>query len=374
MSTALRVPAYGESSLCEVLTSALAALGVRGEHDALGLPPASRYCVVVIDGLGWNLLRAHPVAAPFLASLSGRAITATTPSTTATSLTSLGTGLAPGRHGMLGYTTRAPGGNVLFNALRWEPDLDPRAYQPNPTVIERAVAAGVAATVVSERKFRNSGLTAAALRGPFRGANSYGERVATAVRALTSAERGAPALVYVYDGDLDYTGHGNGCGSPAWRYQLGVVDRFVEELADALPPDTVLVVTGDHGMVDVAPERRVDIDQVPALRDGVALVGGEARFRHVYTHEGAADDVRASWREVLGDRAVVRLRDEAVAAGWFGAMDARNVERIGDVVVAMVGDNAVEYTSVFPREARLIGLHGSLTDDEMLVPLLVQAG
>lgn len=367
----LRAPAYGESSLCEILPSVLAALSVPGEQNTLRLPRAVRYCVLVIDGLGWNLLRAHPLEAPFLASLSGRPITATAPSTTATSLTSLGTGLAPGRHGLLGYTTRVPGRDVLFNALSWEPELDPRTYQPNPTVFDRAVACGVATTVVGERKFRGSGLTAVALHGPFRTANSYGERVAAVVDALTAADRGGPALAYVYDSDLDYTGHGNGCGSPAWRYQLGVVDRFVEELADAVPPDTVVLVTGDHGMVDVTPDRRVDIDQVPALRDGVALIGGEARFRHIYTVDGAGDDVVASWQGVLGDRAVVLSRAEAIAAGWFGPVDGRNLERIGDVVAAMVGDNAVEHTSVFPREARLIGLHGSLTDDEMLVPLLL---
>lgn len=371
MTTALRLPAYGEASLCEVLPSVLAALGVRGEHDALALPAASRYCVVVIDGLGWNLLRAHPVEAPFLASLTGRAITATVPSTTATSLTSLGTGLTPGRHGLLGYTTRVPGGTGLFNALRWEPALDPGAYQPNPSMFDRAVSAGVATTVVSQKKFRDSGLTKVALHGPFRGANTYGERVAAVVDALSGGRRGDPALAYVYDGDLDYTGHANGCESPAWRYQLGVVDRFVEELSDALPPDTVLIVTGDHGMVDVAPDRRVDVDQVPALRDGVALIGGEARFRHVYTVDGATPDVAAAWRGVLGDRAAVRTRDEAIAAGWFGAMDSRNLDRIGDVVAAMVGESAVEHSSVFPHEARLIGLHGSLTDDELLVPLLV---
>lgn len=373
MTSGPLLPAYGDSSLCEVLPSALAALGVPGEHNVLGLPPASRYCVLVIDGLGWNLLRAHPVEAPFLASLTGRPITAATPSTTATSLTSLGTGLTPGRHGLLGYTTRVPGGGELFNALRWEPALDPRSYQPNPSVFDRAVAAGVRATVVGERRFRDSGLTAVALHGPFRGANSYGERVAAAVTAVSGVARGVPALVYVYDADLDYTGHGNGCGSAAWRYQLGVVDRFVEELADALPPDSALVVTGDHGMVDVSYEDRVDVDQVPVLREGVTLVGGEARFRHVYTDDAAAPDVAQIWQDTLGAEFMVRTREKAVAEGWFGAVDSRNLDRIGDVVVAAIGTRAVEYTSVFPREARLVGLHGGLTEDEMLVPLLVEA-
>lgn len=350
------------------MPSVLGALGVPGEDGALTLPPARGYCVLLIDGLGWNLLKAHPAQAPFLSSLAGSAITVGVPTTTAVSLTSLGTGLAPGRHGVVGYTSRVPGATALFNALRWEPALDPEAYQPYPIMFERAQRAGVATTVVGEAKFRGSGLTKAALRGPFRTANSYGQRIAAAVAAAGAGER---SLVYAYDGDLDYTGHQHGCRSDAWRYQLTMTDRFAEELYDHLPAGTVLVATGDHGMVDVEPDRRVDVDDVPALRDGVALVAGEARFRHVYAVDGAADDVAAAWSSVLGERATVLARDAAVAAGWFGAVESRVTERIGDVVVSVYGDCAVERRSVFPVEGKLRGLHGALTEDELLVPLLV---
>lgn len=364
------LPRYGEAALSDLVPSVLGALGVRGEHDILGLPPAPRYCILLVDALGWSLLRAHPVQAPFLTSLTGRAITAGLPTTTATSITSLGTGLPPGRHGVVGYTSRVPGGTALFNALKWEPALDPLTYQPYPSVFERADRAGVATTVLGQSSFRDTGLTRAALRGPFRAANSYGQRVAAAV---TAAEAGSPSLVYVYEGDLDYTGHQHGCGSAAWRYQLAMVDRFAEQLYDELPAGTVLVVTADHGMVDVDPEKRIDVDDIPALRDGVALVAGEARFRHVYTEpgDGVAGEVAAAWRSVLGSRATVLTRAEAVSAGWFGAVEERVADRIGDVVVSVGGDCAVERRSVFPVETRLRGLHGALSDDELLVPLLV---
>lgn len=363
-----RIPRYGEATLADVLPSVLGALGIPGENNVLDLPLARRYCILLVDALGANLLKAHPAQTPFLSSLTSRTITAGAPTTTATSITSLGTGLPPGRHGIVGYTTRAPDSAVIFNALKWEPALDPRTYQPHPTVFERAVNAGVATTMVGPGIFRNSGLTLAGLRGPFRPANSYGQRVAAVVEA---ARAGAPALVYVYEGDLDYTGHQQGCGSAAWRHQLAMVDRFAEQIFDSLPSETMLVVTGDHGMVDVDPAQRIDVDDVPALREGVALVAGEARFRHVYTVEGATDDVAAAWRSVLGHRATVLTRTQAVTAGWFGAVEARVLERIGDVVVSVDGDCAVERRSVFPVETSLRGLHGALTDDELLIPLLI---
>jgi hypothetical protein len=366
------LPRYGEASLTDVLPSVLGALGVAGEQNDLGLPAARHYCVLLIDGLGWNALRAHQAQAPFLNSMAGTAITSSVPSTTVTSLTSLGTGLVPGRHGLLGYTTRKPGtATTLFNALKWDEhkDVDPVMYQPHPTTFERAARAGVAVTVLGQRKFNMSGLTTAALRSPgFAIADSMGERVALAASAAADSSR--PALVYVYDGDLDFTGHQRGCRSAAWRHQLVLLDRFVEELYLALPHGAVLLVTADHGMVDIDAEQRIDVDQVAPLRDGVALVGGEARFRHVYVTDGAADDVLATWRSVLGGRATVLVRDDAIARGWFGAVEARVVDRIGDVVASIEGDCAVEYRSAFPIEAKLIGLHGALSADEMLVPLL----
>ena len=371
-ASSIVLPRYGEASLADVLPSVLGAMGVRGEHDVLGLPLADRYCVLLVDGMGYELLRAHPAEAPFLGSLitSGKAITSATPSTTATSLTSLGTGLAPGRHGVVGYTSRVPGTrDQLLNALTWDQPVDARTYQPHPTVFERAAASGVRVVTVSQRKFRDSGLTVAALRGPrFRGADTLGERVAAVTEELTAP---GPALVYVYDGDLDPTGHRHGCGAPAWRYQLVQVDRFAEQIYDELPRGCALIVTADHGMVDVPHDQRLDVDAVPALRDGVALIGGEARLRHVYALPGAAREVAAAWTEVLGPRAIVVTRAESVAAGWFGAVEDRVADRLGDVIAVSLGSFAVEVSSVFPFESQLIGLHGGLSSEEVLVPLLV---
>ena len=104
-------PAYGSASLGDLMPSIGAHLGVPDcREDLFGLPAADRYVVVLIDGLGWNLLRRSVRDVPYLASLLGDAqsITAGVPSTTVTSLASLGTGLVPGQHGMVGYTSRVP--------------------------------------------------------------------------------------------------------------------------------------------------------------------------------------------------------------------------------------------------------------------------
>jgi hypothetical protein len=175
----------------------------------------------------------------------------------------------------------------------------------------------------------------------------------------------------VYDGDVDWTGHRYGVDSPQWRAQVAATDATVEQLRDALDPGVRLVVVADHGMVDSPPEHRIDVDEHLDLREGVRIVGGEARFRHLYCTGGAVADVLATWREQLGPRAEVLSRDEAIERGWFGTVDAAVRPRLGDVVVAARGDHAVVSTVDFPYENRLVGLHGSLTAVEMEIPVVV---
>ncbi|HYS32093.1 MAG TPA: nucleotide pyrophosphatase/phosphodiesterase family protein [Streptosporangiaceae bacterium] len=367
------LPRYAESCLDAFSTSMLASLGVPGEPNPLRLAPAERVCLLLIDGLGWDLLSAHPAAAPFLSELAMTAapLTAGFPATTVTSLATLGTGRPPGQHGLLGYQVAIPGSGRLLNALRWDDRVDPVRWQPGSTIFERAASSGVRAYRVAPAAFRKSGLSLAAMRGAgFLAADTIGALISRTASALAEAP---PALASVYYGDLDSTGHALGCGSDAWQYELAHVDKLAEQLAAALPHGTVLHVTADHGMVDVSPGERIDVDALPQLREGVALLGGEPRARHVYCQPGAADDVQAAWSEVLGDRFWVTSRERAVADGWFGPVDDLFAARIGDVLAAPSGPSAIVATKAEPRESALIGLHGSLTQSDQLVPLLTLA-
>ncbi len=367
-------PAYGDRSLADVLPAVAQAIG-RGEVLATDggptgmlLPESRSYVVFLIDGLGFELLRDHPSEAPFLHGLLGETAPATVgvPSTTATSLTSLGTALAPGAHGVVGFSSRIPGTDDLLNALFWSKKVDPLEWQPHDTAFARLAAAGVRTTTVNKREFEGSGLTVASTRGAdFVGADRLGERL-VAVEAASSGSE--PSVTYMYEGDLDWTGHRYGVDSPQWRAQLAMIDMAAERLREELDPGTRIVIVADHGMVDAA--TRIDIDAHPELRDGVTLLGGEARFRHVYSRAGAVGDVLSTWRERLGEQAEVLTRDEAFDRGWFGAPTAAVLPRIGDVVAACRDDVALLSSADFPYEAQLVGLHGSLTPAEMLVPVL----
>lgn len=363
--------------LADVVPSVLAAMGVPGFDARIDLPGSvAGACVLLIDGLGAELLDAHAHDAPVLSELRGPTLQVGFPATTAAGLAAVGTGCASGGHGMVGYSFRLPDLGVI-NALRWRPhpwgeDLRdiavPEVVQPLPTTFERAASAGVAVSVISGAEFTGSGLTRAVLRGGrYVGVHALGDLAAE----IGAAVRGG-GFCYGYHGQLDMLGHLYGPGSPAWRMQLRHVDRLVESVIDSLPRHGLLAVVADHGMVAVDPDQTVDIDSAPTLLDGVAAVGGEVRARHVYVQPGAAADVLATWRDTLGERAWVVSRDEAIDAGWFGARVGDAVRpRIGDLVVAARGSAGLVRRTVEPGESALTGQHGSLTSAEQLVPLLI---
>ena len=363
------IPAYGTGALSDVTPAVLTALGVPGGGSTLDLPESRHVVLLLIDGLGWNLLRAHAGDAPFLAGLAGRPITAGFPSTTATSLASIGTGLPPAAHGIVGLSFDV-GGHVAMNALRWTGDggdlrkrFPPEQVQPTRTAFERMAEDGVKVRVGVPAKHVGSGLTRAVLRGgDLRGILALGDLAAS----TSEPPDGDRTFRYAYHGDLDLLGHVFGPGSEAWRLQLAQVDQLARSIAERLPPGGLLLVTADHGMV-----RAADSVDVEKLSDGVRLLAGEPRVRHVYARPGAAADVLAGWREALGDRAWVLSRDEAVAAGWFGpGVSDRTAPRIGDVVAAARGETVLIAPDAEPMLSGLTGQHGSLTEAELRIPLL----
>jgi Type I phosphodiesterase / nucleotide pyrophosphatase len=352
-------------------------MGVAGFDGPIPLPgEIAGACVLLIDGLGADLLDTYAEDAPVLAALRDNRLQVGFPSTTVAGLAAIGTGCRSGEHGMVGLSFRLPGADVV-NALGWRPHpwgrdlrdkVPPEQVQPMPTTFERASSSGIAVSVISGAQFTGSGLTRAVLRGGrYVGVQALGDLAACVRSAVADG-----GFCYGYHSELDLLGHVYGPGSTAWRMQLRQVDRLVESIVEGLPPGGLLAVVADHGMVAVDASEIVDVDACEPLLDGVEAIGGEPRARHVYAADGAADSVLAAWRETLALRAWVVSRDEAISAGWFGDRIGDGVRfRIGDVIAAARGSAGVMRRTVEPLLSSLIGQHGSLTPAEQEVPLLI---
>jgi len=369
-------------SLADLLPSALCALGVPGSPDRLGLRTqldgVRRIAVLLVDGLGYHLLPlAAPVAPTIADVLAGRLgtlteLTSPFPSTTPTSLVTLGTGVLPGAHGILGFFLRVPGTDRVLNHVEWTDDPDPARWQPVPTQFARAAAAGVTVTVSSRPEYAGSGLTNAAYRGAaYRRAADIGELAAQMLTGL--ADR--PSLSYGYHPALDSTGHVYGVDSEQWRVAAVEVDALLSRLVAGLPPDAALLVTADHGQLDIPADHRYDVDADPRLSAGVRVVAGEPRVRYLHTRPGAASDVLDAWRAVLGDHARVLSRDEAIDTGWYGPVPPEHAVRLGDVI-AVCRDRYAIMATAHEKDsiARLVAFHGADTPVETAVPLIVVRG
>jgi hypothetical protein len=322
--------------------------------------------LLVLDGLGWAQLRDRQQLAHHLSGLAGGPITSVAPTTTATALTSISLSEPPAAHGVVGYRVRVdgPSGSEVLNVLRWRtssgdarPFVPPAGFQPAPAFGGRSVP------VVTRSEFLTSGFSAAHLSGSRQLGWSLPSTLVVEVRRLLSA---GEQFVYAYYDGLDRVAHTHGL-SEYYDAELAAADRLVGDLRAVLPPAAALVVTADHGQVHVGEAVR-PLD--PEIVAATALISGEARFRWLHARPGAGHDVAVAAKERYGDEAWVRTIDEVDAEGWFGGRLGRVARaRLGDV--ALVPHRPIAYLDPLDQgDARLVSRHGSLTAEEMYVPLL----
>ena len=358
--------------LSDLSSSVFASLGLPDVEDSLGLgsSPDGRECILLVDGLGKNAIDNFGARFPHLHALRyERTLKATFPSTTATSLTSLGTGKRAGEHGMVGYTMRVPHSGVperLLNALKWDERIDPQIWQPHKTLFERGVEAGIHVSHVSGKRYENTGFTRAALRGgTYKGANSLSELVSETSEALKQDR----SFVYLYLNDVDEASHGEGFGSDKFLAAMAKVDSLIGSLTSALPKGSRLWVSADHGMINRG--EYVVLGKDNDLLDDVDLLGGEPRSRYLYVTEDRILKVQSQWRDFFGDKVDIYTRDEAISLGFYGENVLDSVrERIGDLIVIAKGDLILVEPDREALQVAMVGHHGGTTKEETEIPLL----
>ena len=323
---------------------------------------ANQVVILVLDGLGWDQFTEHRAEMPVLSTFEGGPATTVAPSTTATALTSITTGLTPGEHGLVGYRIDV-GGDVL-NVLRWSTTggdarrkHEPKRLQPFAPFMGESIA------VVTKSDFDRTGFTDAHLRGQ----RMLGWRAVSSL-AVTVGEllRAGEPLIYTYYDGIDKVAHERGFG-PFYEAELRTTDTIVDQVLAELPDGAALLVTADHGQVDVG-------DNIVSLDGDVLkltrLMSGEGRFRWLHAKPGADRDLYEAASATHGDVAWVMSRQELIEGGWFGPVVSPPVAaRLGDV--ALIAKTPISFHD--PADTgpfALVCRHGSLTSAEMLVPLL----
>ena len=359
--------------LSQITPSIFSSLGLESavDHLAVGQSPMGRELLFLIDGFGFDTLATYADAMPTMSRMfnHGRIQTAF-PSTTATSLATLTTGELPGAHGMLGYTVQVPrSGGRLLNALKWDERVDPENWQPIETLFQRAAAAGINVTHVAAKRYENSGFTRAVFRGAqYKGANLVADLISETKLALHKA----PSFVYLYVNDLDTAGHSDGVGSEKWIAALSMIDQMVSQLMKEVPKGTRIWVTSDHGMINVQEKIVIGLDN--PLMQGVSVVAGEPRARHLYLDSDsptARAETASLWQEYLQDKALVLTREQAISNNLFGSeVSADALDRMGEVIAIARGGLVLLDADRVEKEGAMVGHHGADSDIESQVGLL----
>ena len=359
--------------LADVLTSSYAAN--RGEPNPLGLNEVTSSIVVLVDGLGLGNLKARAGHARTLMSAVSKTSVATStfPSTTAAALTSLTTGAAPGEHGITGYSVYRPAlGRTMRQIQDWGPQMPAATWQRLPTVFERAGLDGFRADAIGAPKYAGSGFSDAVLRGAtYFSAPSIAERLELALERSRT-----PGLSYVYLAELDMAGHAHGWQSTGWLARLEEFDAALQSVRARLPKRVGVIVTADHGMIDIAPSAQVDLDRLaPELISTVRGISGDPRALALWIDPGMTAEDRSGaarqWRDALGEKAWVLSREQAIESELYGAVHPDVVDRIGDVL--LIARKAVAFydgRTATAKSREMIGQHGALSDEEVRVPLL----
>lgn len=372
------LPAVSDNGarLAAILPSGIAAIakGIGRSTDEFlpdlpeALPAIRSLVVLVVDGLGHANLKEAAGHARTLSALPTRRIETVVPSTTGAALTSLTTGKLPGEHGLIGYRIRHPEFGLVNTLNEWDGIADGANWQRCTPLFESATALGIRSYAIGRPAHASGGLTGAILSGAeYLGGQRIEDRCAAASRVLRNDD---PALVYLYVDELDRAAHEHGWRSERWVRRLEQLDAALDSFVRTLPGGVGLVVTADHGIIDIAPSQQVMLDSRPELMEHVAAVGGEPRLRSLYLHEPAdAELVATRWQDAEGARAWVGAREDAIAANWFGPVAESVAPRLGDVLIAARKQVAYYLSDDDPRALAMVGQHGSLSAEERGVPL-----
>lgn len=354
----------------------VSALGsITGIDNRLNLPRANSACVVLVDGLGSFNLKANAGHAPFLAKQLD--VNGSThcgfPSTTAASITSFGTGLPAGQHGIVGYQVVNPADGNLLNLLTgWGVGVDAKSWQPNATVNEVAVAAGVDALVIGPPEYDGTGFSVASMRGAkYVAAKTFDERIAKAKQALSAKQK---TLIYLYFPELDQRAHAFGVDSNQWREKLEDLDASIRDLATSLNKTAGLILTADHGIIDVPRDKHIYLDEYSSFLSGLTAVGGDPRVLFLYFAGASNEQIESTalaLQEVIGNAVRVLTKLQVIESGWYGQVSDSSAARMPEIFLLTMGAWALYHRDhAKPKSLNMIGQHGSISVEELTVPLL----
>jgi len=378
-------PEYAEGCIVNLVQSLATACGSRTTRypPLAGLPledmaGARHIVLLVVDGLGQRTLAQSPGGAHLrrhqLATLRSVFL-----STTATAITTFMTGLAPAQHGLTGWhmyldevdDTLA----ILPLTSRGEPARPlspelPRRLFTYPTLFEQLEREcwALAPQSIAGSPFNTRHARGATTKAYVTAREMFGQLAGLLKDGVRSR------FIYAYYPEIDTVSHRHGTYSEQAQRTLADFDAlFGEFLNEVQGTDSYLLATADHGFIDSPAERVVCLDDHPQLAALLARpLCGERRAAYAYVAENNRPAFAAYMREHFSHCIELCLSADLIAAGWFGPPPChpRLAARVGDYTLLMKDNWTIKDWLPGEKRHRMLGVHGGISKDEMLVPLI----
>lgn len=348
--------------------------------------------LLIIDALGFRLFQRCASHCPTIPRLLERGdclpLTVTFPSTTTVALTAIYTGLSPAGHGISGHTMFVKELGGVVDILRFSPRGDRRrdVYAemgwnvrdlfPMRTIFEPLKEAGLHTLSITRAQFQDTALGLLHHAGADVVGYADLADMLTLTRAALRAQR-EPGLICVYWDSIDMLSHVYGPNGDAVRAAANLIFTGLErEVLSALTPeerrDTLLLITADHGQVDVLPDEAICLDEHPDVVDSLLLPpAGQSRAPYLYALPRTAEQLPEQLAQ-FDDRLKVITSWQALASGLFGPPEiaSRLDAKVGDVIAITRGHTELVWIDHPRAKLQPHGHHGSLSEEEMLVPLV----
>lgn len=393
----LAKPDYAGGGIVNLMSSIIQGRGGHSDHAPLDLlpvdEPASHQHVIllVIDGLGADWLQRRGPETLLARSVRG-AITSVFPPTTAAAITTYLTGEPPLRHGLTGWFTYLRELGCVMTVLPGVPryggvpygraGIAPKTLFPTPSVFDRIQARGFAVSpaFIAHSDFNHAHAGRAEIL-PFETLEQAFRQCLRVIRPKPRWGRSRPAseptYTYVYWPKLDSIGHALGMESDTAAAHLIEIDQAIRDfITEAQGSDTLLLVCADHGQIDTEASDVIDLDQHPVLADGLLLpLCGEPRAGFCYLRSGSEAAFLAYCRDKLSEVVDVLPSRQLVEEGYFGRGDRhpRFMDRVGDYCLIPLGHGVLSQRLPSEEPHRQVGVHGGLSEAELMVPLCVLA-
>jgi len=361
----------------------------------------NKVVLFVLDGFGYNQFIRYHKESKFLANLAEKGnifpLTSVFPSQTTNALTTLNTGLTPQEHGLFEYYLYLKEVDRIVSSLSFDPlgskrrnelvdkGFDPKLLFNGNTIQKKLRTQGVKTFVHIYTGYAYSNYATLLFDGSIVVTNLKSSDLIVNLRKTLEKEKG-PAYFFVHLSNLDTISHEYGPKSYEYGAELSIISyllnkELVQKIDNRTAKETLLLMTSDHGNVDIIPQNTTYLNDFPEIvknlqvgKSGKRIFPtGSARDVFLHVKKEKQTETRDLLEKKIGDKAKVVETKEAIKNGLFGLgnVSTEFCDRAGNCLILPYRNETIWFEHFKDRRLNLLGHHGGLNEEEMLVPLAI---